>query len=213
VSKVFLVLRQMNENKLRVCAGAYGLFVKLGIKSVTMDDIAKEMAISKRTLYELFDNKNELVEVAVTAYFEVECEIIDTITANSINAIDEVAKISTYLKKVFHSFNPSILYDMKKYHPSAYELYRSYKCGRLMKSVSENIYKGIKESLYRDDIDVEILSKMRLAQVELMFDSDVYPVLDYTLYDINLQLFEHFIMGLVTPKGYDLYTKYKKENE
>lgn len=203
----------MDENKIKVCETAYQMFTRYGIKSVTMDELARELSMSKRTLYEIFGDKNTLVKSTVELYIEQEKKDLQYIIENSADAINEVALISLHLKKVFMSLNPAVMFDLKKYHRDAHDLHEEFKEDCILNCISDNIERGKKEGYYRKDLRTDILTKMRLAQIETGFDPDVFPQSEFTLYDVHLQLFKHFILGMVTPEGYELFEKYNKEGE
>lgn len=201
----------MDDNLIRVCETAYQMFTRYGIKSVTMDELARELSMSKRTLYEIFGDKNTLVKATVELFIIKEKTELEYIVSNSVDAINEVALLSLHLKKIFMSLNPAVMYDMKKYHRAAYQVHEDFKTSCMLSCIAQNIERGKAEGFYREDIRTDILTKMRLAQIEDTFNPDIYPQPEFRLYDVHLQLFEHFILGMVTPKGYELYEKYNKE--
>jgi len=109
------------------------------------------------------------------------------------------------------TMNPAVLFDMQKYHPSAFRKFLDYKNNFLYKMISANLKEGVKEELYREDIDIEILTRFRLYTVMLSFDSEVFPSNKGSLVYIEQQLLEHFLYGIATPKGQKLIQKYKTQ--
>src|SRR5258706_1385580 len=107
------------QTKDKILRGAADLFTRYGIRSISMDDIARHLAVSKKTLYQHFADKDELVTVASEAHIEESKKQFESFTTEAINAIDELAKISVCLRKDMTEMNPSLLFDLKKYHPKA----------------------------------------------------------------------------------------------
>ena len=107
--------------------------------------------------------------------------------------------------------DPSVLYDMQKYHPSAFRKFQDYKNNFLYHLIRQNIERGISEELYRPEVDVDILTRYRLFSIMLSFDSDIFPTNKTNLVYIEQQLLEHFLWGMATPKGQKLIQKYKNQ--
>ena len=114
-------------------------------------------------------------------------------------------------QEVFAEMNPSVLYDLQKYHPAAYRKFHEFKYGFLYKVISNNLERGVKEELYRSDIDIDVLTRLRIESVMLPFNAEVFPNNRTHLIHIEQQLFEHFLHGLVTTKGQKLIQKYKTQ--
>jgi AcrR family transcriptional regulator len=178
-----------------------------------MDELARELSMSKRTLYEIFGDKNTLVKSTLELFIEKEKEDLQYIVENSNDAINEMALLSLHLNKIFMSLNPAVMFDMKKFHKDAHEMHESFKHECLYNCISNNIERGKKEGYYRNSLRTDILTRMRLAHFELVFEPDVYPHEEFVLYDVHSQLFTHFLLGMVTPQGYELYEKYNKDGD
>jgi TetR/AcrR family transcriptional regulator, cholesterol catabolism regulator len=112
---------------------------------------------------------------------------------------------------MFANMNPSIISDMEKFHPKAYAIFHEHKYNFLYKVLKENITRGIKEELYREDTEVEVLIKARLEIMMLPFNQKVYPQNKFRLIDVEIALTEHFLFGLSSPKGHKLILKYQQE--
>ncbi|MBA4055687.1 MAG: hypothetical protein C0490_13310 [Marivirga sp.] len=126
------------------------------------------------------------------------------------NAIDELAKISLCLKQNSEEVNPSLLFDLQKYHPRAWNVWVDHKNKFIRESVVRNLSQGIEEGYFRAEIDKEVIAAMRLELVELVFDEQIFPPSRFKLSDVQMQIFDHFVYGLVTEKGRRLYQKYKE---
>jgi AcrR family transcriptional regulator len=201
------------ETKERILKGAEELFFKYGIKSVTMDDIAKHLAVSKKTIYQFFEDKNELVETLLSVKLkEDECEF-QAIANNSENMIVEVFNMMKHMGVVFAKINPSIFYDLQKYHPNAWKQFKVFKQETMAKMVEASIERGMKEGLVRNDINAKVISRLRIEQVELGFNSEIFPPDRFKMVDVQLAMIDHFLHGICTLKGHKLINKYKQVTE
>lgn len=199
------------ETKERILVKAHEQFNRYGIRSVSMDDIAAELGMSKKTLYQYFADKDELVEACfgnVMGRHQSQCQV-DRLRAE--NPVHEVFLAFDMTQQTFTNMNPAVLYDMKKYHPGAYKKFHEFKYSFLYQLIVSNLQKGIEEELYRPDIDVDVMARLRIESVMLPFDPDVFPNNRTHLIHIEQQLFEHFLYGLVTTKGQKLIQKYKTQ--
>ncbi len=205
-----LILKVLDIRQ-RILSQADQLFNRYGIRSVTMDDMARDLGISKKTIYQYFNDKDEVVREVVKARFdEQRCEW-DGLSAVARNAVDEVVMAAQHIEKSFRSMNPNMLYDLKKYHPSGWEIYLQHKESLLYQQVVRNLQRGIGEGLYRKEIQVEIIARMRLEQVQMGFELKMFPADRFNIADVQMQMFDHFIHGIVTLRGYSLVVQYRKE--
>lgn len=204
----------MEELQIRdkIIRGAEDLFMKYGIRSISMDDIARHLSVSKKTLYQHFTDKEDIVTLTCRAHLERNSREFDSIKTQSRNAIEELANISTCLKRIMENMNPSLLFDLQKYHPRAWAVWLDHKHHFIRESVVSNLKQGIEEGYFRPELNVEIIATMRLELVQLAFDEAVFPREKFNLADVQLAFFDHFVHGLVTEKGRKLYQKYKEKN-
>ncbi len=133
------------QTKEKILKGAEGLFTKYGIRSISMDDIARHLSVSKKTLYQHFADKDELVTMAVQTHMEEQKKVYDDITNESENAIEELYKISGCLRQHTEDSNPSLLFDIQKFHPKAWNVWVDYKNNFIRCSVARNLEHGIKK--------------------------------------------------------------------
>lgn len=199
------------DPKERILVKSNELFNRYGIRSVSMDDIAAQLGMSKKTLYQYYTDKDELVNAVFDIILSVNKNNCTECTKKGENAIDEVFLSFDIMEEMLKSMNPSVLFDMQKYHPSAYRKFDDFKNGFLYRIIKANLERGIKEELYREEIDTDILSRYRLHTVLLSFNPDVFPSNKTSLVHIEQQLIECFLYGLATPKGYKLIQKYKNQ--
>jgi len=186
--------------------------MRYGIRSITVDDIARELAVSKKTIYQHFKDKDELVKQMVERHFACDKEEWEKIMACCNNAIDEVIIMSKHLKNSLKGINPSLFFDLQRYHPNAWALWQEHK-KNIIENVKRNILQGIAEGLYRDDLDVETLAILRVKEIELAFEPDLFPPQKFDLLHTQIVFLEHFVRGIVTSKGYQLLEEVFAENK
>ncbi len=202
------------EVKERILIGAEELFMQYGFRSISMDDIAKHLSISKKTIYQFFEDKDEIVYLVAKRHFEKEKEVCHTnVFIHAENPIDELMRVSKFIKTNTANINPAIMFDLQKYHPKAWEIFREFKQGFILQHILQNLNKGIAEGLYRADINPEVLARLRLEEIQLAFDTSIFPLAQFKIYDTHTQLLEHFIRGIVTEKGLTLLNYYKNREQ
>ncbi|MBX7125975.1 MAG: TetR/AcrR family transcriptional regulator [Cyclobacteriaceae bacterium] len=199
------------EVRERILEGAEGLFMKYGIRSVSMDDIARQLGISKKTLYQHFADKDDMIQQVSLSHLSRNQQEMEDMRRQAVNAIDELALISVALRKGMEELNPSLLFDLKKYHPKAWSAWQEHKQRIVRESVARNLRQGIAEGFYRQEINPEVLSVIRLEIVELIFDEQIFPHDKYVLTKVQMEVFDHFVYGLLTDKGRALYEEYKSK--
>lgn len=195
----------------RIKQKAHDLVMLYGIRSVSMDDIATGLGMSKKTIYQYFADKDELVEAVIADKIKYNQDCCMADKAKAKDAVHEVFLAIEMMQEMFQNMNPTVIFDMEKFHPKAYNHFLQHKYNFLHKVVKENIERGIKEELYRDDIDVEIMVKTRLETMMLAFNQQLFPKSKFSLVHVETQLTEHFLFGLATQKGHKLILKYQQE--
>jgi len=199
------------EVAIRIKQKAHDLVMQYGIRSVSMDDIASALGMSKKTIYHHFADKDELIEAVIKDKIkesQVCCER-DKETAR--NAIHEMFLAMEMMQELFQHMNPSVIYDMEKFHPRSFFHFSQHKHQFLYKVLKDNVERGIKEGLYRAEIDIDIIIKARLENMMLAFNQQLFPKNKFSLVVVEIQLTEHFLFGLASPKGYKLILKYQQE--
>ncbi len=177
-----------------------------------MDDISRHLGISKKTLYQYFKDKNELVKEITKSVIEDRQQEYDEVAQGADNAIEELFLMSKCLRKHFAEINPALIFDLKKFHAEAWDVFVEYEHVTVFESIKANLEKGVKEGYYRKDINIKVLAKLRVEQVHMSFDPHVFPKNEYDFTEVQVQMFDHFVYGLLTAKGHLLYEKYKQEN-
>ncbi len=197
----------------RIAQKAYDLFLQYGIRSISMDEIAARLGISKKTIYQFFADKDALVDSVIDIVVQtnesecygcrLECE----------NPVHEVFIAKDIVQEMLRTMNPTIMYDLQKYHPAAFKKISDHKNKFLYKQIKENIEKGIELQLYRADVNVEILARYRLATTFMLFSPDFFPPGKHKPDIIMEEISIHFLYGLATPKGIKLIQKYQQQRQ
>lgn len=201
----------MQELQERILAKGDELFRKYGMKSITMDDIAKQLGISKKTIYQYYPDKDELVaEVLKTNIARHEGEMEKLCGPMAKNAVDELFLMNTSVGQMLQTYNPIMFYDLQKYHAKAWSLFRKFRNENILQKIKDNLNRGIEEGYYRADIDIPVLSVLRLEQVDMCFNFDLYPPTEFQFHKVMSHLTEHFLYGVCTLKGHRLVNKYKE---
>ena len=194
----------------RIIEGAEELFLKGGIKSVTMDDIARHLGVSKKTLYLHFQDKNDLVIGLVKKKLKEDEDQMADIISRSGNVIEEMINMMSCSEEIVSRINPIVIHDMQKYHPEAWKEFQNFKSSVLVKTMEELLIKGIKQGYIRPEIDVKVMALMRVHQLELGFNPSVFPIAEFNTWSVQQQFQEHFNYGVCTLKGFKLLDQYKK---
>ncbi|MCH7514651.1 MAG: TetR/AcrR family transcriptional regulator [Bacteroidetes bacterium] len=188
------------------------LFFRYGVRRVTMDDVAKALGMSKKTLYQYYSDKDELVAEATQAHLDRERIEFDKIFRNSENSIKSLFSISQCMRKSLSEINPSVLFELKRFYPKSWEYWTEFKDQFIFKSIVENIKKGIEEEYFRSEVNAEILANLRVMEIQILFDRESFPSEKFNFMEVQMQLFNHFVYGIATEKGRKLYKEYL-ENE
>ena len=187
------------------------LYLRYGVRSVSMDDLAHHQGISKKTLYQYFDDKNDLVNQVTTLLLNERMGQYAAAIKDSSNAMDELFSISKLMRKHFSELNPALMYDLQKYHPEAWGLFLKHENEVVYHLVVKNLERGVAESFFRADLNVNILAKMRVEQIHLSFDERLFPKNEFDFTEVQMQLFDHFVHGVLTETGLELYKNYQKQ--
>ena len=189
------------------------LFRSYGIKSVTMDEIATRLGVSKKTIYHSFADKDQLVDEVVGDLLIYNQNCCNKDRAKATDAIHEVFLAMEMVQQMFENMNPVILYDIERNHPATFQKFLQHKNKFLLQVIKENIERGKKEELYRSDINTEVIARVRLETMMLPFNQEIFPKNKFNLVDLEQQLIEHFLFGVATMKGHKLILKYQQSKK
>jgi AcrR family transcriptional regulator len=169
-----------------------------------MDDMARHLGVSKKTLYLVVKDKEDLVRKAICAFGEIEDNQILSIVNKNLTAIDESFEIMEWVLSVFQNLHPSIMFDMEKYHPEVFHDMRENRHKMIFECMEANMKKGQKEGVYRKDFNPEIIVRMYMAHVESMFNPRLFPLGTFKLSEIYTTGYLYHLHGISSPKGHDL---------
>jgi AcrR family transcriptional regulator len=195
--------------KERILEKAHELFMRYGVRSVSMDDIAAQLGMSKKTLYQYYTDKEELVDAVLSEMLEKNRNECAVYRQDAENAVHEVFQAFGMIQEMFSNMNPSIVFDLEKYHPAVYKKLAHHKKVFMYQVIGQNLERGVREELYRQEINVDVLTRFRIESMMLPFDSEIFPDNRSHLVQIQEEILEHFLFGLATVKGQKLIQKYK----
>jgi len=201
----------MDEKLKDIVTKTCKLFQKFGIKSVSMDDIARECGISKKTLYESVKDKRELVEYVLSLEFAKEGNAPHNVNFDGKNAIDVLFVVYQGAIHFFKDFNMSMEYDLQKYYPDLYIITTKKRRERIYRKMLVNMTQGIKEGYFRDDFNIDIIAKLHVMKIEALLQTNIFEDTDYSIIEIFKELFTHHFMAIATEKGEKAF--YKKLSE
>lgn len=184
------------------------LFTQYGVRSITMDEIARHLAVSKKTIYQYFHDKDELVSEVILRDLNQDKLLCEDICGKAANSIEELFEISNFFRRRILKINPSLLFDIQKFHSNAWEIYLDFKENVFLESLKKSLYRGIKEGFIRDDINPEILATLRMEEVQMSFDESIFPRDRFDFREVQIQFYDHFVNGIITEKGRKLITRY-----
>ncbi len=196
------------ELKEKILTQSETMFLRYGIKSVTMDDIARDLGISKKTLYQYVDNKADLLEQVVRMHVQAEELAIKMICESSKNAIDEMLQIARYVTEVLRTMPATTMYDLQKYYRNIWQLMESLHQGYIYDVIKRNLDNGIQEGLYRAELNADIIAKLYVGKTNCVIDEDMFPLKEYNKENLFKEYFYYHIHGIASAKGLKLLEQY-----
>ncbi|MCW5908120.1 MAG: TetR/AcrR family transcriptional regulator [Chitinophagales bacterium] len=183
---------------------ASDMFKRYGIKSLTMDDIARELGMSKKTIYRFVDNKADLVKMVMLDYLETERAHMEGILKTSKNSVDEMIQIADYFFNQMREFNAYALHDLKKYYPETWNIYNDYRFNFVLTRINDNLKSGIKQGVYRTNINSDILSKIYIGGIDILLNQELFPIKNYAFVTLYKEYLNYHLRGIVSDKGLKL---------
>jgi len=201
----------MDKNQVNILERVRELFYKYGVRSVSMDDLCRDINVSKKKLYQYFSSKNELVEKLLELErqnFEI---IFDNYNFEGVNAIDILLIVSKELGERFRDVSPSMTFDLKKYYPDVYRNHIDERIEFIFTKIKINLEKGINQGVYRDDLSTELLARLYIRRLIDLHNPEFFPADKFsfqTLFDV---MFENFIRGIANEAGITYYEQQKQK--
>ena len=189
------------------------LFMRYGIKSMTMDEMARQMGISKKTLYQFVDNKKDLVKKVMLQHIDTQqCHIQDVFN-EKVNAIDALMEMTKVVSAEMKEIHPSVMFDLKKYHPEAFGILQEHKQSFIYRNIKNNLEVGIESGLYRDNLNPELLTHLYLSMVNSIMDPENLAGNDFSYADLHAEMMRYHIRGIASANGREyLKKKFKQEH-
>jgi len=201
----------MDDKLIDILERVRELFYRYGVRSVSMDDICRDLGLSKKKLYQFVNSKTALVEKLLELErqnFEV---IFETHNFEGVNAIDILLIVSRDLGNRFRDISPSMTFDLKKYYPDIYHKHVDERIEFIYNKIQINLQKGISQGMYRDDLSIELVARLYIRRLIDLHNPEFFPAEKFsfqTLFDV---MFDNFIRGIANPNGIDYYEKQKKK--
>ncbi len=195
----------------KIASRAHDMYIRLGIRSVSMDDVCRELGISKKTLYKEFENKEDLISAALSTSLEEDMAMCATFKAEASDSIDEMFRLTSYILKRLRALSPSAIHDLRKYYPMQWKLMNDFHHDFVRGMVSENLERGIKQGVYRDDLNVDIVSRFYVLKANIIVDETYFPLDEYRrdlLFQEHIMLHMH---GIVTKDGRERLHEFKEQ--
>jgi len=197
----------MSDKRQEIIEKVKDLYKTYGIKSVTMDDVAHKLAISKKTLYQFFQDKDELVSSVVECDFEQKNHET-MLDSSNLNAIEEVFEYYKMQIKVIKDHKPSFVYDLRKYYPEIFAKVQQRMRERILNNTSANILKGKSEKIYRSDLDEEIIAQLNLMRIEGIMSGEFFNAGEGLTHRLFTEIYKYHMYAIVNDSGRKILEKH-----
>lgn len=197
----------MNANDL--CMRAKDMFMRFGIKSVSMDDISQALGVSKKTLYQIIDDKKGLITCVLDQHMKEVTEAIEELKLIAENPIHELVLISKFMTKMLKQISPHTIYDLKKYYPNHWKKIDQDRSALLMDYISRNLEKGIETGIYRSDLDTSLIASLYLKIAIYVTDEKILDNPSNASVKLYSEFVKYHLRGIVSEKGIEILHLYE----
>lgn len=201
------------EAKERILGKAHELFNRFGFRRVTMDEIALKSGMSKKTIYQSFANKDELVEAVVEENIKKSVAACEQNSTKAENAVHEIFLSIDIIQDLMSEMNPVIFEEMEKFFPAAFMKFFHHKNNYFFHRVQRNLKQGIEEGLFRPELNIDVITKFRIETMFIPCNQDVFPHTKYNLAEVEIETLELYLYGISTIEGQKLIRKYKEQQK
>lgn len=201
------------ENKERILEKAADLFMQYGIRSITMDEIAAQLGMSKKTIYQFFTDKDAMVEAVVNEEINRNEEGCRGFSQTAENAVHEIFLALDSFQEMLKAMNPQLMYDLEKHHPVAFKRLRQYKYQFLYTTIKENLERGVREDIYRTDLKIDLTTRHRIETSFMPFNQEAFPHNKYPMNQTSQELAILFLHSICNADGKKLMEKYLNERQ
>lgn len=191
-----------------ILQSAERLFMKFGLKSVTMDDLSKHLGISKKTLYQFIRNKEGLIHRIVQVKIRMQQRMAKEASKNSQDAMEEMMLVGRYIVEELRGLPDQLIYDLRKYYRDTFQIIEDHHQDFIFSMIKRNIERGIKEGIYRENLDPEVIARLYVGKNVIIVDTDAFPVDKFHREELFRQHFTYHIRGIASKKGIELLEKY-----
>ncbi len=212
VFKMCFTFVAMEEKLNNIVEQSTQLFMTYGIRSLTMDDVAKNLHISKKTLYQYVSDKDDLVNKCIEGACLLDNTMVREIIDRNLSAIDELLEISKFVSQRLSNIHPSIFFDLEKYHPGAMGRFDKHKQEFILDCIYKNLAKGIGEGVYRSDMNPQIVAHVYLCVIENMLHGECFRQLNIALPVVYQEVINYHLHGIVSEKGLSYLTQLKNQD-
>ena len=208
---VSIVLCAIMDVLQKILSVSAELFRQYGFKTITMDDIARRAGISKKTLYQHFVNKQEVVQASIQWYQNFISDECHAVLGSSENAVEGMVRLTQVLGNAFRQLNPLALLELQRFFPESHKAFRETLFGKDTAAIRDNILRGMEEGYYREDLNADLLALYRMESCLITLQPNLMVNERYTAQTVSQEIFEHFLYGIMNVKGEKLYKKYKEK--
>jgi AcrR family transcriptional regulator len=189
------------------------MFTRYGIRSITMDDIARELGISKKTLYHGFEDKNDLINRVIDYDIIMDRKFMEELNRTEVDAIQELFYVNERIHQDRSNYSPTFYYDLKKYYPDTYKRWLNEKRENMFGLIVDNLLKGKQQGIYRQEIQEEIIGKLYMARMEMLSNLEVSDVLQTVSPQFMQEIFIYHLHGICNEKGLKTLAEFKENSD
>lgn len=209
---IYICDQIMMPMKEKIVQKATQMFLSLGFKSVTMDDIASDMGISKKTIYQSFSNKNCLVKECVLGLFDTISSGVDKIVQEKKNPIEELFEIKNFIASHLKDEQSSPMYQLQKYFPKIHESLHQKQLSKLEECIKVNLQRGVEMDLFRKEIPIDFIGRIYFVGIQGIRDKTIFPEEQYTNNDLIEQYLEYHLRAICTVQGLEIMKELQNKN-
>lgn len=199
--------------KSKILEVAIEQFSRFGVRTVTMEDIARLSGVSKKTIYQEFKDKKDLVKETFACVLKEDRARMCYMIEHEDGVIEHLVKVSKMLRERLANMNPMVILEIQRYFPEAWIQFESFKEEFVMKDLVNVLEKGKLLGYFRPEIDSIILAKLRVNQISSSFDPANFDMKGYNILELQLEMLDHFLHGIFTEKGRITYQQQKATQE
>ena len=193
------------ETRIRILEIATEQFARFGVRAITMEDIARQAGISKKTIYQEFADKRDLVKEVFANILEEDRRRLSFILETEDGVIEHLVQTSQMMRERLSSINPMVILEVQKYFPEAWKMFETFKENTIQSDLVNVLEKGKELGYFRPEIDSQILAKVRMNQVTSAFDPSNFSNPEFNFVEEQMVLLDHFLHGIFTEKGRQAY--------